>query len=272
MKIKNNYKKEVLVYFYKPTDTAYLAAMAERHIPKGETGEYREDTFPQVKISIRDGITVFDAQIVKPGQKYDMGGDYILTGDKKFIKASVAFEKTELKTKNIKTFQFVDARDFNSETSRKISNSFSSAYSQSKGITSEYSESEEFSISGEVGGWFGNRESRGGVNGKISAGFRSQVVRGLTETYEQSVTKTWSKTVSDEFNFKPGKFYMLEITWQVKIQEGTADYFGETTDYAVIHSAEGSLTKPAAFNSPEELPKAAEVAYKSLLKSNVLKA
>ncbi len=271
MKIKNEYSKEVLVYFYKPSDTVYVAALAERKIPTGVTKGYREDAFPNVKISIRDGVSIFDSQIVKPGELFDMRSDYILDKDGKLIKAVPSLDAAEVKNKNLRTYIFFDAREYNEKTTRTIVSSFSSAFSQSEGFADTYERTQEFSIGGNIAGWIGNKENgKKGGSASVSVEFRDVVTQTLSNTYEKAISQAWGKSSSDEFTFQPGKLYAIEVVWQVQIQEGVIKYFGEQSAFSVINSADGSLTVPVAYDNEAEMPETIRQAYNNLVEFETL--
>lgn len=266
MNIKNQYGSKVLVYFYAPNDTVYTAALAERKIADGETDGFREDKFSTVKVSIRNGVTIFDKQIIKPGEEFDMKGNYILTAEGNLIRAQLTRKETNVETRNVKRYEFFDSRNFDSVTKRTISSSFRSAYSQSTGIKKEFKDSTAVTVGAEVGAWIGGKEDPAGGSASISASFTKKVEQNLIDTNEKSLSKIWEKSTKDEFSFDAGKLYAIEVIWRVGIQQGVMHYFGESTTFSVIQSADGSLTRPAAFASEADMPEHVREEYKNYTK------
>jgi len=254
MNIKNQYGRKVLVYFYAPNDTVYTTALAEVIISDGETKGFREDKFSTVKVSVRKGVTIFDPQLIKPGEEFDMKGNYILTAEGHLVRAELSSTKTNVENRNVKRYEFFDSRNFDSTTKRTISSSFRSAYSQSTGIKKEFKDSTAVNIGAEVGAWIGPRTGPKGGSAKLSVGFTKKVEQNLIDNNEKSLSRIWEKSTKDEFTFEAGKLYAIEVIWRVAIQDGVMHYFGESTEYSVIQSADGSLTRPAAFASEAEMP------------------
>jgi hypothetical protein len=254
MRIKNDFKETIYWRAFKGDDTVYIVGLNQGSIaPKG-TGEWRDDSFPNIKVEVKTGDIVFSKQVLAPaGRRFGMGDDLVVDSKGKLDTAKVARREITPVIVQRTDLQFFDARNFNEATTREITFSIENAFSASEGFQQSHEHSQTWTAGGKVGGEIG-KKNKGSARAEVSVRFEDKVVDALASAYTKQVTTVWKQSVSDTFTFRPGKIYAIEVTWRVQLHEGDVSYFGEKTSYSVVSSAHGTLTTPSAFESVAEMP------------------
>lgn len=257
MHIKNNYSEKIYWRAFKGDDTVYTIGLAQGEIDKGKEGSWRDDSFPQIKVEIKTGDTVFSEKVLaRAGQTFSITDDLTVDAKGTLSKAEVSMTGARMVSVKKSDYQFFDARHHDSATPRKIKFSIENAFSASEGFEQAHEHSQTWSVEGKVGGSISAKKGdvKGSGSAEVSVGFEDKVVDSLQNTYQQRVNSVWGQSVEDTITFQPGKLYAIEMVWAVDVQEGTVSYFGESTSFSVVSSVKGSLTTPTAFNSAEEMP------------------
>ena len=268
MRLRNNFNEKIYWRAFKGDDTAYMFGLHQGAVDPGGTHEWRDDSFPQIKVEIKTGDIVFSKQVLAwAGQKFSMTDDLVVDDKGKLDVAKV--NRTEDSPVSVQRtdLQFFDARNFNEATIREITFSIENAFSASEGFQQSHEHSQTWSAGGKVGGEIG-KNNKGTGSAEISVQFQDKVVDTLQTTFEKQVTTIWKHSVSDTFTFQPGKIYAIELTWRVMLQEGIVSYFGEETSYSVVASAHGTLTTPSAFKSVEAMPEYLQEQFNSLRRTD----
>jgi hypothetical protein len=253
MKIKNQSGNKIFWRVFKGDDTVYVIGLAEGTIDGGGTGSWRDDSFSEVKVEIKDGKSVFDKQLVRAGRKFNMTDDLVFDGSNLDIAKINQEGPTTARSATLKDVQFVDTRSFNQKVTREITSALQNALTTTQGLQLSHEHSQTWTAGGKLGGTLGEKDVSQ-ASAEVSAQFQDVVKDFLQKSYTQQVSSVWSKTVKDTFAFDPGFLYAVEVIWSVTLEEGFISYFGEKTSYSVVKTADGSLTRPTKFGSENDMP------------------
>jgi hypothetical protein len=64
----------------------------------------------------------------------------------------------------------------------------------------------------------------------------------------------WEKLHEETISFEPGKIHVVKTVLELTSERGTADYFGEQTEFSVVKKAEKSGVTTSHYDSPEKMP------------------
>jgi hypothetical protein len=263
MRILNNFKEKIFWRAFKAGDTMYAFGLREGSIDPGHRDEWRDDSFPQIKLEVKTGSILLPKSVLaQAGRRFNMTDDLIVDGKGRLEVAKVSRKDGQPLTIQRTVVDFFDARAFNATTTRAMTFSVERALASSEGLQESHEHSRTWTVGAKAGGALGTKSTA--KNGaEISAEFQDRVVEGLQKTFENQVTTVWKESVTDTFSFLPEKIYAIEITWRVVLDSGLVSYFGETTSYSALASAQGSLTTLSAFDSVEAMPDALRLRFES---------
>lgn len=255
MRIRNQFSEKIYWRAFKGDDTAYVVGLNQGSIDPNQVGSWRDDSFSDIKIEVKTGDIVFSKEVlVRAGQKFSMKDDLILTSDRNLIVAAASFENAkDSPPVKIVDVQFVDTRGTNKPMNREVTSTLQNTYTATQALLDTHSHTQTWTAGGKVGGLIGKKDE-GNVSGEVSVQFQDAVVDSLQKSYTEQISSVWSKTVKDSFSFDSGFIYAIEVIWLVTQVEGSVSYFGQRTLYTVVKSANGSLTRPTAYKTVEEMP------------------
>lgn len=276
MKIKNQSGGFIFWRAFKGDDTSYMSGVAEGFLGKGETGLWRDDSFSEIKVEIKEGFLPSSnpllalgqlaaaRQFVRPGRKFKMTDDLVFDGTNLEVAKITVEGLTNTRSVTLKDVQFFDARNWNQDSNpREITSTLQNTLTTSQGLQLSHQHAQTWTAGGKLGGTLGNKDEWGG-SGEVSLQFKDVVTDYLQNTYTQQVSSVWSKTIKDTINFKRGFLYAVEVIWSVTLEEGFISYFGEKSSYSVVKNADSSLTRPSVFKSEDEMPEDLRIKYNSL--------
>ena len=263
MKIKNLSGSKIFWRVFKGDDTVYMIGLADGNIDGGQTGSWRDDSFSEIKVEIKEGGKgVFAKELVRAGRKFNMTDDLVFDGSNLDIAKISQEGPTNSRTAMLKDVQFVDTRGFNQKVTREITSALQNTLTTSQGLQLSHEHSQTWTAGGKLGGMLGQKDVKN-VSGEVSVQFQDAVKDFLGKTYNQQVSSVWSRTVKDTLAFDPAALYAIEVLWSVTLEEGFISYFGEKTSYSVVKTADGSLTRPTRFGSENEMSEDLKKRYAS---------
>ncbi len=255
MRIRNEYHDTVHWRAFKGDDTAYITGLYQGVVSPGNSQTWRDDSYDTIKVEVKLGDIVFSSKVLAhAGRKFKMTDDLIVSSTGALDVAQVKyFQLQQPQHINGSDIQFYDARGNDRDWTRTITSSAEMAFTDTRLTETMSSHEQTWTVGGKFGGVLGKEDSSH-ASAEISAQFEDKVISSLRTSNEKTLSLTWEKSVSDTLTFSPGKLYAIETVWTLTLDRGTASYFGETTSFSVVRSAEPGIVRPLAFNGPEELP------------------
>jgi hypothetical protein len=255
MRIKNEYDKTIFWRTFKPDDTAYIAGLKQGSVDKGKTEEWREDSYGSFKLEIKLGDIIFSSKVLaSAGRIFNMADDLILTRDGKLEIAQVRLIAGRKTDHSIRTeIRFVDRRGHAGDYTQTVTSKLSATTMDSATNESITSHEKTWTAGGQLGGTLG-KEDRSHASAQLSVQFEDKVLNSLRSAYEKSLTEMWEKIHEETISFQAGKIHVVKTVLELTSERGTADYFGEQTEFSVVKKAEKSGVTTSSYDSPEKMP------------------
>jgi hypothetical protein len=255
MRIKNEYRETVCWRVFKGDDTIYTVGLAQGRVEPDKSGDWRDDSFDDIKVEIKTGDIVFSKDVLaRAGRRFKMVDDLVVSKAGTLDVAQVQFladrGPQQIKRSDV---QFIDTRNFDGPVERTLTSRVSTAFTNTEISESSSSHEQTWTVGGKFGGGIGKKDI-GSVNADVSLQFQDKVVNALRTSHQTVVNHVWDKTVVDKMTFAAGKLYVIEYAWTLTLDRGSATYFGEKTSFSVVRSAEPTRLTPAGYDSPEKLP------------------
>jgi hypothetical protein len=204
---------------FKADDTAYAFGLYESLLDPNQTGSWRDDSFPDIKVEVKLN-DIFGKILARAGGKFKMTDDLVFTKDGNLQVAEpklVTDRGQETVTRS--DIQFIDLRGFDGTVERTVTSRVSTTFSSTATWESSSSHEQAWTVGAKIGGHIGEK-NKPGANAEISAQFQDKVVNALRNSYQSTVNSVWEKSVSDKLSFKAGKLYVLETVWSLTLDKG----------------------------------------------------
>jgi hypothetical protein len=183
-----------------------------------------------------------------------MTDDLILTKDGRLEVAQVRLSLSGTFDHSTRTeIRFVDRRGHTGDFTQTVTSKLSATTTDSETNESISSHEQTWTAGGQLGGTLGKEDSSH-ASAQLSAQFEDKVLNSLRSSYETSLSQMWEKTTEVAISFEGGEIHAVKSVWALKSERGTAEYFGERTEFSVLRSADSSGIKTSAYESPEKMP------------------
>jgi hypothetical protein len=255
MRIKNEYDQTIYWRTFKPDETVYGIGLKQGQVERGKTDEWRDDSWRTVKLEVKLGDIIFSSKVLaSAGRIFNMTDDLILTKDGRLEVAQVKLSLSGTFDHSTRTeIRFVDRRGHTGDFTQTVTSKLSATTTDSETNESISSHEQTWTAGGQLGGTLGKEDSSH-ASAQLSAQFEDKVLNSLRSSYETSLSQMWEKTTEDAITFEGGEIHAVKSVWALKSERGTAEYFGERTEFSVLKSADSSAIKTSAYESPEKMP------------------